>query len=93
MQVQKQSGELQDFDRSKIEKRLKSLTFDLNTEYVDVDAVAEKVEQGAYDKVKTSDLDALVAETCAYMSQNHPDYSFLAARIAISRLHKETSEK
>mmetsp|Transcript_28578 Transcript_28578/g.72433 ORF Transcript_28578/g.72433 Transcript_28578/m.72433 type:complete len:790 (+) Transcript_28578:179-2548(+) len=92
MQVQKQSGELQDFDRAKVEKRLKSLTFDLNTDYVDVEAVAEKVEQGAYDKVKTSDLDALVAETCAYMSQNHPDYSFLAARIAISRLHKDTSD-
>ena len=40
--------------------------------------------------VKTSDLDNLAAETCAYMSVIHPDYSKLAARIAISHLHKTT---
>ena len=29
----------------------------------------------------------LVQETCAYMSQKHPDFSVLAARIAISNLY------
>ena len=42
--------------------------------------------------VTTKDLDGLAAETCAYMSVVHPDYSKLAARIAISHLHKETTE-
>merc|ERR1711920_203899 len=28
---------------------------------------------------------------CAYMSQKHPDFSILAARIAVSNLHKNTS--
>lgn len=28
----------------------------------------------------------------AYMSQKHPDFSILAARIAVSNLHKNTSE-
>ena len=39
----------------------------------------------------TSDLDNLAAETCAYMSVIHPDYSKLAARILVSNLHKHTT--
>ena len=38
--------------------------------------------------VSTAELDNLAAETCAYMNIIHPDYSKLAARIAISNLHK-----
>jgi len=34
----------------------------------------------------------LAAETCAYMSQRHPDFSILAARIAVSNVHKSTSD-
>lgn len=40
----------------------------------------------------TSDLDNLAAETCAYMNILHPDYSKLAAAIAISNLHKMTND-
>lgn len=36
-------------------------------------------------------MDNLTAETCAYMNMVHPDYSKLAARIAISNLHKKTT--
>jgi len=35
-------------------------------------------------------LDNLAAETAARMNSQHPDYETLAARIAISNLHKET---
>ena len=42
--------------------------------------------------MSTSEIDTLAAETCAYMSQKHPDFSTLAARIAVSNLHKNTSE-
>lgn len=41
--------------------------------------------------VTTVDLDNLAAETCAYMTIVHPDYSKLAARILVSNLHKQTS--
>jgi ribonucleoside-diphosphate reductase subunit M1 len=41
--------------------------------------------------VTTAELDNLVAETCAYMNIVHPDYSKLAARVAVSNLHKKTS--
>jgi len=42
--------------------------------------------------IKTSELDTLSAETCAYMNLVHPDYSKLASRIEISNLHKETDD-
>lgn len=45
---------------------------------------------GMYDGVTTAILDELAAETCAYMNIIHPHYSKLAARIAVSNLHKET---
>jgi hypothetical protein len=45
-----------------------------------------------YDGVHTTVLDNLAAETCAYMNLIHPDYSKLAAKIAVSNLHKETNK-
>src|SRR5690606_14226512 len=40
--------------------------------------------------VSTSELDTLAAETAASLTTRHPDYAILAARIAISNLHKNT---
>lgn len=40
----------------------------------------------------TSELDELAAETAANMSSEHPDYATLAARIAVSNLHKNTKK-
>lgn len=37
-------------------------------------------------------LQNLAAETAAYLTTKHPDYAVLAARIAISNLHKETKK-
>jgi len=36
-------------------------------------------------------LDNLIAETTAYLNILHPDYGKLAARVAVTKLHKETS--
>ena len=49
-----------------------------------------KVVSGIYDGVTTTELDALASETAASMTTKHPDYATLAARIAISNLHKNT---
>jgi predicted AlkP superfamily phosphohydrolase/phosphomutase len=54
--------------------------------------IALKCINGVYSGVKTSDLDALAAETAAYLTTEHPDYSILAARIAVSNLHKQTTK-
>ncbi|CAG8705271.1 12896_t:CDS:2, partial [Racocetra fulgida] len=50
------------------------------------------VISGVYQGVSTVELDNLAAETAAYMTTKHPDYAILAARIAISNLHKETKK-
>jgi hypothetical protein len=49
-----------------------------------------KVVNGLYAGVTTVELDNLAAETAATMTTKHPDYAILAARIAVSNLHKET---
>ena len=51
-----------------------------------------KVISGVYPGVTTVELDTLAAETAATMTTKHPDYAILAARIAVSNLHKETKK-
>ena len=46
-----------------------------------------------YQGVTTVQLDNLAAETAAYLTTQHPDYAILAARIAVSNLHKETKKR
>lgn len=58
--------------------------------YVDPIEITRKVIEGIYEGVTTVELDNLAAETAAYKTTTHPDYAVLAARIAISNLHKET---
>ena len=50
----------------------------------------EHLYVGVYKGVTTSELDELAAETAASLTATHPDYAILAARIAISNLHKNT---
>lgn len=48
---------------------------------------------GLYPGVTTTQLDTLAAEIAASMTVDHPDYAILAARIEISKLHKETKKQ
>ncbi len=43
--------------------------------------------------IKTTELDNLIAETSAYLNILHPDFGKLASRVAVTKLHKETSDK
>lgn len=45
-----------------------------------------------YPGVTTVELDNLAAEVAATKAIDHPEYATLAARIAISNLHKETKK-
>lgn len=56
-------------------------------------AIMLKVVQSLYNGVTTVKLDNIAEEIAATMSKEHPDYIILAARIAISNLHKQTKEK
>ena len=55
-------------------------------------AITMKVVSGVFPGVTTVELDTLAAETAACMTTKHPDYAILAARIAVSNLHKETKK-
>ncbi len=92
MQVIKRSGRKEDVSFDKITARIKKLCYGLDENFVDHITVSKKVIQGLYDGVTTVELDNLAAETAASMSTVHPDYAQLAARIAISNLHKETDK-
>ncbi|VDI68870.1 ribonucleoside-diphosphate reductase subunit M1 [Mytilus galloprovincialis] len=76
----------------KITSRIQKLCYGLNSDFVDPAAITLKVINGLYPGVTTVELDNLAAETAATMTTKHPDYAQLAARIAISNLHKETKK-
>jgi ribonucleoside-diphosphate reductase alpha chain len=90
MQVVKRSGKKENVSFDKITARVKKLCYGLDHIHVDPIEIAKKVILGLYDGVATTDLDNLAAETAASMAAYHPDYALLAARIAISNLHKNT---
>lgn len=92
MEVIKRSGKKESVSFDKITARVKKLCYGLNPEFVDSIEIAKKVIQGLYDGVTTVELDNLAAETSASMATVHPDYAQLAARIAVSNLHKETKK-
>ncbi len=54
--------------------------------------ISQKVVGGLYQGVTTVELDNLAAETAATLTTRHPDYAILAARLAVSNLHKETQK-
>ena len=92
MNVVKRDGRKQPVSFDKITDRIGKLCYGLSTEHVSPTQIAQKVIQGVYDGVTTVALDDLAAETAAYLTTQHPDYSRLAARIAVSNLHKMTSD-
>lgn len=92
MKVIKRSGKQEAVSFDKITARVKKLCYGLNSDFVDPIDIAKKVIQGLYDGVATTELDNLAAETAASMSTSHPDYATLAARIAVSNLHKNTDK-
>jgi ribonucleoside-diphosphate reductase alpha chain len=91
MYVVKRDGHKEPVMFDKITDRIKKLCYGLN-DRVDAVKVAMRVIEGLYDGVTTSELDNLAAETAASMTIAHPDYAQLAARIAISNLHKNTNK-
>lgn len=92
MFVIKRDGRRESVKFDKITARIDKLCYGLNMQYVETIDIAKKVIDGIFDGVTTQELDNLAAETAASMTTRHPDYATLAARIAISNLHKTTSK-
>ncbi|AXF85514.1 Ribonucleoside-diphosphate reductase 1 subunit alpha [Ephemeroptericola cinctiostellae] len=91
MLVLKRNGKSEAVKFDKITARIEKLSYSLNP-LVEPVEVAKKVIMGLYDGVSTTELDNLAAETAASMATQHPDFAILAARLAISRLHKNTTK-
>ncbi|XP_023321840.1 ribonucleoside-diphosphate reductase large subunit [Eurytemora carolleeae] len=91
--VVKRSGRTEPVHFDKITSRIEKLCYGLDMEYIDAPSITLKVINGLYPGVTTVELDNLAAEIAATMTTRHPDYAVLAARIAVSNLHKETKKK
>ena len=87
----KRNGDREEVQLDKILTRIRAQSVGLT--HVDPVRISKRVVQGVCDGVTTAALDDLAADTAASLCSVHPEYSTLAARIAISRLHKETSGK
>lgn len=92
MLVIKRDGRRESVKFDKITARIEKLCYGLDRNYLEPVEIAKKVINGIYDGVTTVELDNLAAETAATMTTQHPDYAKLAARVAISNLHKVTSK-
>lgn len=90
MFVIKRDGRRESVKFDKITARIERLSYGLDRHHVDPIVITKKVIDGLYDGVSTVELDQLASEVAASMMTVHPQYGFLAARIAISNLHKET---
>ena len=90
MFVIKRNGKKEAVHFDKITARIHKLIYGLSISEKDVIEIAKKVIQGIYDNITTTELDNLAAETAAAQTTIHPDFSVLAARIAVSNLHKNT---
>ncbi len=91
MYVIKRDGRKEEVKFDKVTARIQKLCYGLNP-MVEPVAVAMRVIEGIYDGVTTRELDSLAAEVAASLTTRHPDFAQLAARIAISNLHKETKK-
>jgi ribonucleoside-diphosphate reductase alpha chain len=92
MLVIKRDGRRESVKFDKITSRIEKLCYGLDPKFISPVDIAKKVINGLYDGVSTVELDNLAAETAASLTTKHPEYAKLAARIAISNLHKVTSK-
>jgi ribonucleoside-diphosphate reductase alpha chain len=92
MVVIKRDGRKETVKLEKITARIEKLCYGLDMTFIDPFEICQKVVSGIYDGITTVELDNLAAEIAASMTTRHPDYAILAARIAVSNLHKQTSK-
>lgn len=105
--VVKRDGRKEEVNPEKITSRVTKLCYGLDMNYINPvefkrilwinifklqNHITAKAASGIYKGVTTVELDNLAAEVAASMTTMHPDYALLAARIAISNLHKETKK-
>jgi len=89
MRVTKRNGQLEVIEFDKIISRIKKLGLEAGIQ-INYPSLVIKVIDQLHDKIETTKIDELVAEQCASLSTQHPDYGTLSARIIISNHQKNT---
>ena len=89
MRVVKRDGKLEDILFDKILNRIRKLGQEAGIQ-INYQSLVMKVIEQLYDQIPTTKIDELVAQQCAVMSTNHPDYATLAGRIVVSNHQKNT---
>ena len=87
MMVSKRDGSKEPISLDKITNRVSVLSTGLS---IDPIVVVQKAVPGLYSDISSIEIDTYLAETAAALTVEHPDYSYLAARIKVNSLHKET---
>jgi ribonucleotide reductase alpha subunit len=89
MRVIKRNGDLEYLSFDKILTRIRKLGQEAGI-HINYQSLVMKVIDQLFDTIPTTKIDELVAEQCAVMSTNHPDYGSLAGRIVVSNHQKNT---
>ena len=87
LMVLKRDGTKEPVSLDKITNRVSVLSTGL---HIDPIVVAQKAIPGLYPDITSTEIDNYLSETAAALTVEHPDYSYLAARIKANSLHKET---
>ena len=90
MKVIKRDGTSEAVSFDKVLTRIQNAAKGLE---VDPALIAQRTLARIYDGVKTSELDELAAQLSISLMTTNPDYGVLAARIAISNHHRNTSDR
>ncbi|NBV77796.1 ribonucleoside-diphosphate reductase subunit alpha [bacterium] len=90
MQVVKRNGSRENVSFDKVLQRIRKASRGLS---VKADVLTQQVLARIVDGITTTELDELTAQMAAPLSTTHPDWGTLAARIAISNHHKNTSAR
>ncbi len=87
MMVTKRDGKKEPVSLDKITNRVSVLSTGLA---IDPITVAQKAIPGLFNEITSAEIDNYLAETAASLTVEHPDYSYLAARVKANALHKDT---
>ncbi len=90
MRVTKRGGTFEEVKFEKIAERIKKLSWNLSA--IDASLIVAQVASSIVDGIATEAIDQLTAEIAISKNADHPDYGKLAARIAMSNIHKKTND-
>ena len=90
MKVLKRNGQYENVAFDKILQRVKIIGEEHEIK-LGFSQLCLKVIDQLYDGIPTSLIDELMAQQCASLCTDHPDYGKLASALSISNLHKNTS--